>query len=176
MQPIEDVLPWYKQFWPWFIFMLPASVVVAGITTVFIAFNNADSLVVDDYYKQGLGINQVLEQDKMATTLAIEANTTIDALIGEVRVVLQGDFVEQPQTLLFQWIHPTIKERDFSLELKRSPTNDYVGQLTTGVDGRWYLQLSADTPEPWRLKTEVNSQVLNSDSLVTIDFVHHVEK
>ncbi len=176
MRTVEDTLPWYKQFWPWFIIALPASVVVAGLVTVYIAFNNADSLVVDDYYQQGLGINRTLKQDAVAKTLRIQAGVTIDPLIGEVRVVLQGDFVEQPKTLLLQWIHPTSKERDFSLELIRTPNDDYLGQLMASVDGRWYVQLSADSPEAWRLKNEVSDLARADDLPVQFDFLRAVEK
>ena len=42
----EDTKPWYRQFWPWFIIALPASAVVAGLTTVWIAMQTTDSLVV----------------------------------------------------------------------------------------------------------------------------------
>ena len=42
----EDTKPWYRQFWPWFIIALPASSVVAGITTFWIAMQTTDSLVV----------------------------------------------------------------------------------------------------------------------------------
>ncbi|MEH6558694.1 MAG: FixH family protein [Oceanicoccus sp.] len=176
MQIVEDILPWYKQFWPWFIIALPASVVVAGLITVYIAFDNADSLVVDDYYKQGLGINRTLHQDAVATKLGIKAGVTIDSLVGEVRIILQGNFAEQPRTLLLQWIHPTSKDRDFSLELNRTPNNDYLGQLITSVDGRWYVQLSADSPEAWRLKNEVSGLIGAGDSLVRFDFLHAVGK
>ena len=61
-----QIKPWYKQFWPWFVISLPASAVVAGIITVFIAFDNADSLVVDDYYKAGLAINDQVQLQKNA--------------------------------------------------------------------------------------------------------------
>ena len=40
--------PWYKQFWPWFIIALPASVVVASFFTLWLAISNPDQLVVDD--------------------------------------------------------------------------------------------------------------------------------
>ena len=53
-----DSQPWYRQFWPWFLIALPATVVVAGLTTWWIAAHKADSLVVDDYYKEGLAINR----------------------------------------------------------------------------------------------------------------------
>ena len=45
--------PWYKQFWPWFIIALPASVVIASFFTLYLAISNPDHLVVtdDEYYE-----------------------------------------------------------------------------------------------------------------------------
>ena len=43
-----DIEPWYKQFWPWFIIALPASVVVASFFTLYLAISNPDHLVVTD--------------------------------------------------------------------------------------------------------------------------------
>ncbi|MBT8069117.1 MAG: hypothetical protein HKP21_12920 [Xanthomonadales bacterium] len=51
--PQGDTQPWYKQFWPWFIIALPASVVVASFFTLYLAVSNPDQLVVDeDEYRQ----------------------------------------------------------------------------------------------------------------------------
>ena len=48
-----QVEPWYKQFWPWFIIALPASVVIASFFTLWLAISNPDYLVVDeDEYQQ----------------------------------------------------------------------------------------------------------------------------
>lgn len=44
----DEILPWYKQFWPWFIIALPASVVVASFVTLWLALSNPDPLVVED--------------------------------------------------------------------------------------------------------------------------------
>jgi len=41
-------VPWYKQFWPWFIIALPASAVIAGFTTLWIAISNPDAMVLTD--------------------------------------------------------------------------------------------------------------------------------
>ena len=50
--PAEN-LPWYKQFWPWFIIALPASAVIASFFTLWLAISNPDHLVVDeDEYRQ----------------------------------------------------------------------------------------------------------------------------
>jgi hypothetical protein len=46
-------LPWYRQFWPWFIIALPAAVVVASFFTLWLAISNPDHLVLDeDEYRQ----------------------------------------------------------------------------------------------------------------------------
>jgi len=41
-------VPWYRQFWPWFIISLPAAAVIAGIITFWLALSRPDPLVVDD--------------------------------------------------------------------------------------------------------------------------------
>ncbi len=42
------VKPWYKQFWPWFLLALPASVVIASMFTIFLAVQNAPVLIQKD--------------------------------------------------------------------------------------------------------------------------------
>ena len=44
----------------------PATVVVAGFFTWFLAARTENALVVDNYYKEGLAINQVLARDAAA--------------------------------------------------------------------------------------------------------------
>lgn len=41
-------LPWYKQFWPWFIIALPAAAVLASFFTLWLAISRPDYLVVDE--------------------------------------------------------------------------------------------------------------------------------
>jgi len=46
-------LPWYRQFWPWFIIALPTSAVIASFISLWLAVSNPDHLVVDeDEYQQ----------------------------------------------------------------------------------------------------------------------------
>jgi hypothetical protein len=154
--PIETVRPWYTHFWLWFIILLPASVVVASIITVIIAFQNADSLVADNYYKDGLAINQVIARDKAAAQLRLTANLEIDELVGELRVSIKGNLSEHTDVLQMAWFHPTKKKRDFTLTLRNTVAGEYVGQLESEVSGRWYLEISGMIPQPWRLKAEVD--------------------
>jgi len=49
----EDVEPWYKQFWPWFIIALPASAVIASFITLWLAVSNPVHIVVsEEEYQQ----------------------------------------------------------------------------------------------------------------------------
>jgi hypothetical protein len=46
-------LPWYKQFWPWFIIALPASAVIASFISLWLAVSNPETLVVtENEYRQ----------------------------------------------------------------------------------------------------------------------------
>ncbi|HET8730535.1 MAG TPA: FixH family protein, partial [Moraxellaceae bacterium] len=65
--------PWYRQFWPWFIMALPAAAVVAGLTTVAIAYKNKDSVVRDDWYDEGKSINQDFARDDRAKAMGLSA-------------------------------------------------------------------------------------------------------
>jgi hypothetical protein len=50
--PVQE-LPWYRQFWPWFIIALPASAVIASFVSLWLAVSNPDQLVVtEDEYLQ----------------------------------------------------------------------------------------------------------------------------
>ena len=50
----DPVVPWYRQFWPWFIIALPAAAVLAGFFTLWLAISNPDYMVVDDEEYQRL--------------------------------------------------------------------------------------------------------------------------
>lgn len=154
----EVVLPWHKQFWFWFIFGLPATVVVASLITVYIAFKNADSLVKDNYYTEGLAINQELGLQKMANDLGIKVKLNIDLVSGEVTAMISSDeFIVNggEQNLNIEFIHPTNMKRDFSLPLASVSEQKFYAQLENKIQGKWYLQIDGVKPEPWQLKTEI---------------------
>jgi uncharacterized protein len=158
MQHTEPNEVWYKQFWPWFLIALPASVVVAGIITVVIAIRNADSLVTENYYKDGLAINRELQLEKNAQQLKLAVSLYIDQLTGEVRVAVKSEKGLQLTSLLLFLRHPTDKQQDLSLVLGRTPRGDYLAQLDEPIKGRWYIQLSDQEHKMWRLNSDINLQ------------------
>lgn len=78
MQVENSSTPWYKQAWPWILIALPGSVVIASISTYFLAVKGLDPVITTDYYKEGLAINTDLTLDKRAADLGLLADVTLD--------------------------------------------------------------------------------------------------
>ncbi|MEL0067519.1 MAG: FixH family protein [Gammaproteobacteria bacterium] len=146
-----DTKPWYKQFWPWFIMAFPASAVMAGITTVVIAFKNADDLVVDDYYKEGKAINQRTELLNNAYTRGL--NAKLNRLEGNFIHITFAKQKPEADSLTLDFIHPTDAQRDFSMSVKRQKDGSFQGLSPNPTAGRWYVRLS--NPEQWLIKSEL---------------------
>ena len=45
--PADRSLPWYKEPWPWVIIAIPASAVIMGFITLYLAISHPDHLVVE---------------------------------------------------------------------------------------------------------------------------------
>lgn len=56
--------PWWTYGYVWLIISGPAVVVVAALVTGWIAIHNADPVLAEDYYRQGLDINKTLAKDR----------------------------------------------------------------------------------------------------------------
>lgn len=149
-----DTLPWYKQFWPWFIIALPATVVVAGLTTWYIAEQGADHLVVENYYKDGLSINLVLDKQHLAQELDLAA---VLELQGEfMHITLTGN--SDPAGLGLKLWHPMDENLDMELKLARENRGQYRGRLPNPISQRWHWQLEPLAPgenQAWRLVGEI---------------------
>ena len=158
----EDTEPWYRQFWPWFIMALPATAVVAGLSTVWIAMQTTDSLVIqsDD------GMNVVTERntaaEQEASRLGLSALVDINPETGAIIATVSSHAnVELPASLSLRMRHPTMASRDANVELLRAMPNSrgeatWVGHFITPPTGRHYITLSS--ANTWRLSAEWSGQ------------------
>ncbi|MCH1414054.1 MAG: FixH family protein, partial [Glaciecola sp.] len=71
--PSSDNNPWYKQFWPWFLIIVPLSSMIFSLNYAKLAVTTQNDLVVDEYYKEGRGINTRLDKFERALQLGIDA-------------------------------------------------------------------------------------------------------
>ena len=137
------VQPWYREPWPWILMSGPAIVVVAGLVTAWLAVRSDDGLVVDDYYKQGLAINQTLGRSDMAERLGISARLTFAD--GEVQVRLGS---AREGVLMLKLVHPTRPGMDQSVSLTMVQPGIYSGRVHPLHAGRWHVVLEQ---REWRL-------------------------
>jgi hypothetical protein len=72
--------PWYREPWTWLLIGLPATAVVASLTSAAIAIQGADPIVADDYYERGLDINQTLARIQKGASDGVHASVEYDGL------------------------------------------------------------------------------------------------
>jgi hypothetical protein len=143
--------PWYRHPWPWLLMAGPAIVVVAGVVTAYMAFSTSDGLVADDYYKQGLTVNQTVTRNQRADELGLQAEVvrSDDGLL--LRVFLRArDAAVFPSALSMRITHPTRGGSDQSVVMRADGAGFYSGKLSAPLSGRWHVVLE-DEKREWRL-------------------------
>ncbi len=139
---------WYREPWVWLLILFPATAVIAGMVTLYLAVSTSDGLVVDDYYKRGKAINRDLARDQAAVQYGLMATLALDLQDNRVQLVLRSNSNIQPAELRLSVLHPTRPGHDQVVRLTPIAAAVYRGALATLAQGHWYLQLEADD---WRL-------------------------
>jgi hypothetical protein len=143
--------PWYKEPWLWFLLSVPIASVILSSIMVTVAVVGKDSLVSDNYYKDGIGINQTIEQDRLAVELNIAPIVTIQDKTAIINI--QSDKMPTQAFLTLKLVHPTVSDKDITIRLL--PTeNGFIGDLPSKVEGRRYLD-HYGFDESWRIREEV---------------------
>jgi hypothetical protein len=149
----DSARPWHREPWPWILMSGPAIAIVAGFATLGIALSTDDGLVADDYYKQGLAVNQVLRRDARARDLHLAATAT---LAGQgVRIALRGTR-EHFAELRLRLVHPTRSGRD-QLVVLRALGGVYEGGFVP-MNGEPRLLVLEDPASTWRLTGSWNGR------------------
>lgn len=147
----EQVLPWYREPWPWLLMAGPVTVIVAGIATIWIAVTSSDGLVVDDYYKAGLAINQTLGRSALAAARGYRAEAVMQGEGRSLSLRLATTAAAPlPETLQLRITHPTRAGRDGLVLLRQRSPGVYEGVMPALMTGRWILLLE-DLQSSWRL-------------------------
>ncbi len=150
-QPIQS---WKRQPYVWMLILIPFSAVIMGIIMITLAIKSDTGLVVDDYYKKGKQINQVIARDQAAAALALNAGIRIDAESAEVHVNLKANSdLADNEIITLGFYHATKPGMDQSLILRHIGNNHYIAQIKPLDLGRWKIQLETET---WRLTGSVH--------------------
>ncbi|HZH07175.1 MAG TPA: FixH family protein [Lautropia sp.] len=155
----------------WLVAGIPLLTIVAGMVTLWIAFQRADSNVTDEYYKDGLAINRRIERDEQAATFGLKgrlsaaatvtaggnsrrAGSTIAPAVGGTTLAISLDLSGMPEAfepqLTLRMTHPVQQSLDRRVVLEGVGAGRYVGRIQDdGAPGtRWTL--AVESPR-WRL-------------------------
>ena len=143
-----NVTPWYKERWFWFVAGILIVGVVGPLTMVAIALHNQDTVVKDDWYKDGKEINMSLERDDAAKKMGISASVLVDTLTGEVNVKVLSKAPLTAEPVALDINHPTLAHHDLHIALKPATDGTLRGQITEEPVGKRYVELGNKT---WRL-------------------------
>ena len=164
------IKPWYKQFWPWFLITPPLTAVIGGIITIWLAVNNDAELVTNNYYQDGLEINQRLKKEQVAVDMSIHATLLFSDTDQQLTLFLQGN-MPVPKSLVLKLMSPLQQKKDISFRLTKVNQNLFRAEFIKPLAGRFYIDLAPEN-SLWRLKGETNlpnkeAIVISSTSRVT---------
>jgi len=140
----DDHRPWYREPWVWFVAGLPAVAVAASFAALGFAIATDDGVVADDYYRQGLAVNQVLRREARARELRLAATAVFSG--SDVTVALSG---AREAALRVRLVHPTRSGLDQSVALRPSGRG-YEGRFAA-PNGEARLVALEDAGATWRL-------------------------
>lgn len=86
--------------------LMPATAIVAGFITLWLAITSYDGLVADDYYKQGLAINQTLARERCPGAGAGRPGEVLPADEAAAVGLAARPGVELPSRLLVTLVYP----------------------------------------------------------------------
>lgn len=148
------VNPWYREPWPWILMAAPAAAVIAGFITLALAIGSFDGLVAEDYYKQGLAVNQQLARAQKARDLGVQGHVDVEAHEGgPVRIELRGAGVDKDDVTLIL-SHPTRAGLDQRVRMTAASGGIYAGRIAALAAGRWHVIVES-AAGGWRIRGEL---------------------
>lgn len=147
-----DTKPWYTQFWPWFLICIPVSSFIVGGIVVSFATDGTNSLVVDDYYKEGKSINARLDKIEEAKALNITSKLNISSELIELEFLSGAP--QSQEALILDFFHVTQEARDFKILLSADANGIYRANIDASINGKWRLRLTP-IDEKWKVQKTV---------------------
>ena len=138
---------WYREPWPWLLMSGPFVAVVASLASAWMAVTSDDGVVAQDYYKQGITINQRLA--RTAPDAGPRGAKITVGESGEVRARIEG-LAKAPTNVRLTLAHPATAALAEVVILESGADGDYVGAIAKQTPGRWIVTLESDS---WRLPT-----------------------
>lgn len=147
--------PWFQQPLVWMVIGIPLSSVIVGMVMLWLSIVSFDGMVADDYYKQGLQINRVLDRERAALAAQLSGSFTLHNTDSRLLLESAQHDYRLPEQVQVQLSYATSAGQDRAFSMTRAAaTGEYTGPALTLPQGRWYVYVSADAgagTSAWRL-------------------------
>lgn len=156
MSKTQNTENWYQNPWVWLLIGIPLSSILFGVVMIVSATVYPDDVVVDDYYKEGMAINQRIDMDEAASRRKLEATGQFDK--GRVSFEIEGAI---DSAIVLSIFHVTDRNLDREVLLLPEFGGRYAAdQVDLPLDepGVWYIEL-AGVDDGWRLRRRVEAPV-----------------
>lgn len=147
-----------RNYWPIALFSIPFAAVLFGIVMITTALYFPDDVVVDQYYKEGMAINERIADTEKARALGVQALIHVD---GErVTADISGSTNSLHQ---LNFHHVTDENKDIALKLVKQGEQFIALDAASLVDqmqqaGVWYVEL-VGVEQGWRLTRRIKTPV-----------------
>jgi len=157
----ESASKWYRQPWAVGIFIIFLVDIVFALIFVYRSLDGADDVVVDDYYKEGFGINERIERTRVASELGLEAKLDFvqieDGFFSVSLDLIHEEGFAPADMLLLNLNHPVKEELDRQVVMRKSATGLYQGESDLVLKHHWYINIEPYRGDmSWRLKGRIN--------------------
>ena len=152
----EPLTRWYQEPYGWMVIGIPVGTIAACMLLIRIAMSNPDELVIDDYYKEGLAINRVIEREARANELGLSLeNFQLGHAEYQFRLSAGDDTYTPLPEIQVLFAHATRAAGDQQTIARAvdKVSGIYRGSITALEPGPWYVEIATDD---WRLVERVD--------------------
>ncbi len=151
----QQIGPWYKQPWLWFIIAPLIATVLYSSVYITASIVTNDGVVLEEYTKRAKAFHEDNQLQEVATQLGLIGTLRFDTVTSDINVILQSNDAEAlPEQLILTIGHPTKASLDVTVPLRQLKPGHYVGELQTLLNGNRKLIISP-VDKTWQLIEEV---------------------
>lgn len=162
--------PWHREPWPWVLIAIPGVTILWSIFLILFSFQQHVSMVEDDYYDKGMGINRELSRDIKAADLGLSARVSFTDR-ERLDIVLESPKRRDWDQLQVGLSHATIGGHDQTVMADRVGQGRYRARIEPLTPARWYIDIR-NPDNDWRLRGPLKTPLAEPLTLKPVREAH----
>ncbi|RTE67642.1 hypothetical protein EH243_01460 [Amphritea opalescens] len=150
----QDIGPWYKQPWLWFILAPLIATVLYSTVYITASVVTNDGVVLEEYTKSAKSFHEGSSLKEAAQALGLNGTLRFDTVAGDINLeLLSSTDASLPAQLKLVIGHPTKASLDINVTLNQIRPGYYGGELQSVLKGNKRLIISP-LDKQWELVNE----------------------